>query len=348
MKFINRFANNAYFLINNPRIIKAVMRNYFLKFIMSKKVLRTADICFDYACNYVCAHCYASDLMDKKRRIISAKDIKYAVDLCVKEGAIHFNLIGGEPTLNKNIFEIVDYIHKKPALISLATNGSMLSLQYTRVLKQHGVDVALISLDYLDEARQDKFRGVPGYFKSAMRGIENCIKSGLKVFISKIITKDDIKDGSFNAVLNFCKSKNILLHINLPTLYGRWKDRDDLFFDEEAKQLLAEIYKDKYVRACEMSSYGKSACASGLEKLHITPYGDVLPCAFLPISFGNIMEEDLSSIRKRMFKFIFINTYNKMCIPATNASYNHFFKTFASKKGKLPLKIGELNGFCKQ
>jgi MoaA/NifB/PqqE/SkfB family radical SAM enzyme len=346
MRPISRLIRHFDFLIDNPQVIRSVIRNYFLKFILGKKVLRTADICFDYSCNYSCRHCYASELADKNRQILDVASIKRAIDLCSQEGAIHFNLIGGEPTLNENIFSMIDYIHKKPALVSLATNGSMLSLKYARLLKQHKLDVILISLDFFDETKQDEFRGVPGYFRKAMEGIENSLKAGLKVFVSKVVMKNEISEESLKSLLAFCKSRNILLHLNLPTLYGRWRDRDDLFFDEEAKKVIRKLYKDNYVRACEMSAYGKIACGSGIEKLHITPYGDVLPCAFIPISFGNIMNEKLLLIRKRMLSFNFFNSYNEMCIPATNLNYNYCFKTCIPASEKFPVKIDDFKKFC--
>ncbi len=345
MLFLDRIIRNASFLVDNPMVIKRLTRNYLLKICLHKFPLRTVDICFDYICNFSCKHCYTTEFIDKNRRAMDIFDIKKAVNLCLGEGVFHFNLIGGEPTMDTRLFDVIDYIHIHGALISLATNGSLLTPGYVRKLKNHKLDLALISLDYSDAAKEDELRG-KGFFGKAMAAVENCLSAGVKVYISAVITKDEIEGDSFRQLVNFCKEKNILLHVNLPALFGGWKGRNDLFFSEEDKNKARKLFKNKYIRSCEMSSYFSSACRSGLEKLHITAYGDVLPCTFIPISFGNILEEDLGVIRKRIFKFPFIAMHNEMCIPATNVSYNHFFKTYVFGKKKLPLKIDEINGFC--
>lgn len=243
--------------------------------------------------------------------------------------------------MDTQLFDVIDYIHVHGALISLATNGSLLTPGYAGKLKKHKLDLALISLDYLDAAKEDELRG-KGFFEKAMAAVENCLSAGVKVYISAVITKDEIEGESFRQLLDFCKEKNILLHVNLPALFGGWKGRDDLFFSEEDKAKARKLFKGKYIRSCEMSSYFRSACRSGLEKLHITAYGDVMPCTFIPISFGNILEEGLSVIRKRIFKFPFIVMHNEMCIPSTNREYLHFYQEKISSAKMLPISFDQL------
>jgi MoaA/NifB/PqqE/SkfB family radical SAM enzyme len=42
----------------------------------------------------------------------------------------------------------------------------------------------------------------------------------------------------------------------------------------------------------------------GLSHLHIDSLGNVNPCALLPVTFGNILEEDFTAIYERMRKAI--------------------------------------------
>lgn len=341
MLFPDRIIRNASFLVNNPLVIKRVIRNYLLKICLKKVPLRTADISFDYICNFHCKHCYTTEFVDKKRLPMDINGIKTAINACLEQGAIHFNLIGGEPTMDDRLFDVIDYIHSKGALISLATNGSLLNLDYARKLKNHKLDLALISMDYFDPVKQDDFRG-KGHFDNAVAAVENCLKAGVKVYISAVITKDGIDTQGFKQLINFCKEKNILLHVNLPALFGRWRDRGDLFLSDKDTDKVRRLYKNKYIRSCEMSSYFSCACKSGLEKLHITAYGDVMPCTFIPISFGNILEDNLSVIRKRMLLFPFISGHNEMCIPSTNLEYLKFYQEKISPVKILPVRFDRL------
>jgi MoaA/NifB/PqqE/SkfB family radical SAM enzyme len=262
--------------------------------------------------------------------------IKRAVDCCLKEGAIHFNLIGGEPTMNDKLFDVIDYIHAKGALMSLATNGSLFSPEYVRKLKAHGLDLVLASMDYFDAGRQNELRG-DGFFEGAMAAVENCLKEGLPVYVSSVVTRNKEGRESFYKLADFCTKKNILLHVNLPALIGQWKGREDLFLTEEDKKEARELYRRKGVSCCEMSSYFEFACRSGHEKIHITAYGDVLPCTFIPISFGNILNEDLSVIRRRILDFPLFKVPHEMCIPSTDSDYFKFYKDQISTAPLLPI-----------
>ena len=91
-----------------------------------------------------------------------------------------------------------------------------------------------------------------------------------------------------------------------------------------------------------MSSYGASRCRSGKEKLHITAYGDVMPCTFIPISFGNIRKEKLKVIRERMLNFPFISENNPMCIPSTHKGYNEYIRGRLSSSAKVPIPYEEV------
>ena len=336
MKTAAKLIENGSFLINNfnltPRLIKNFMKIIFL----GQKPLRTVDLCFDYQCNYKCQHCYAVDFANPKKKGMSLDDYKLAIDKCVAEGAIHFNLVGGEPTMDKRLFDVVRHAKKRGSVISLATNGSLLTKEYCLELKKIGLDVVLISMDQPDKTDLDKFRN-KGCYEDVMSALDNCVKTGLKVFISAVLTPQSLRDGKTKKLLQFCIDRKILLHTNLPAIMGRWKNQTQFFFNEEDQQLVRELYKNRYVRACEMSSYFKTACRSGWEKLHITEYGDVMPCTFVPIQFGNILTDNLDDIRKKMHDYKLFKGHIEMCIPSTHLGYRKLYEEKISKNKYLPV-----------
>jgi len=341
MKLLDRFLQNSNFLFHKPSVIKRVLNNYIKKIIYNKNALRTVDICLDYHCNFKCSHCYAADFNDDRKSYLSLDEIYRVIDQCSDEGALHFNIIGGEPTLNANLFELCDYIDRKPALISLATNGSMITLEYAQKLKKHNIDVILLSLDSTKKDAQDAFRG-PNFYANAIEALKHCLNAKLKVYISTVLTKENIKDGTIKNLSDFCEKHKLLLHVNLPALMGNWKKRDDLFLDKIDQEEIKALYKNKYIRSCEMSTYFSPACRTGIEKLHITAYGDVMPCTFIPISFGNIKNESLKTIRKRIFAHPLINASNELCIPATNKKYHHFMTKKLKTSHNLPISYKDI------
>lgn len=328
-------------MARNSRVVPRVLKNYFESLLLRKKPLRSVDVTFDYRCNYNCNHCYAHKLGDTNKALLAFKEIIDNIDICIKEGAIHFNIIGGEPTINPDLFRTITYIHNKGALVSLATNGSMLTREYLLRLKNCKLDLVLISLDYLSADEQDELTGHKGSFLKVVEAVDNATALGLTVFISTVITKYKLRNNEVKKMLDFCRSKKITCHINLPTLYGRWQGRGDLLFDNHEIRMIKALYDDPCVRSCEMSAYFLKGCSPGLEKLHITPYGDVFPCAFIPITFGNIRNEALSLIRRRMHLFSFFNAYNEMCLPSTNKRYHELFMKVTEDRKELPVDYRE-------
>ncbi len=336
MLLFHRFFRNAGFVIRNPSVVPRILKNYFFKIFMQKKPLRTADICFDYVCNFKCRHCLTTDFVDPSRRAMNASEIKKAVDGCLSEGAFHFNLFGGEPTLSPDLFDVIDYIHERGALISLATNGSLLSKSYVKELKAHKLDLALVSLDYFDAALQDEFRG-KGFFEGALAAVEHCVGENLPVYVSTMVPPRWAGHKGFRDLLDFCEKKHILLHANLPALVGRWKDRSDLFCNERDRKEVFRLYRHKSVSACEMSAYGRCSCASGKEKIHVTAYGDVMPCTYIPISFGNLLAESLGVIRQRILDFDLFKVGHELCIPSTDSEYFKFYQDKIRSASLLPI-----------
>jgi radical SAM protein with 4Fe4S-binding SPASM domain len=70
----------------------------------------------------------------------------------------------------------------------ISTNGTLITKAKARELKEVGLSYVGISLDGA-EAVHDKFRGVTGAYKQALKGVENCQAEGLKVGLRFTINK---------------------------------------------------------------------------------------------------------------------------------------------------------------
>ena len=141
-------------------------------------------------CNLKCVHCYAH-----------AKNIPFDNELSTTEGKkLIYDLAefgvpvilfsGGEPLVRKDLPELADYAVKKGMRAVISTNGTMITPQTARTLKDIGLSYVGISLDGMEEIN-DRFRGVKGAFKSALEGIENCKKAGIKVGLRFTINKSN-------------------------------------------------------------------------------------------------------------------------------------------------------------
>jgi 12,18-didecarboxysiroheme deacetylase len=142
-------------------------------------------------CNLKCVHCYAH-----------AKNIVFDNELSFSEGKMLINDLsefgvpvmlfsGGEPLVRKDLPELAAYAVKKGMRAVISTNGTLITPQIAQTLKDIGLSYVGISLDGMEEIN-DRFRGVKGAFKLALKGIENCKKAGIKVGLRFTINKSNV------------------------------------------------------------------------------------------------------------------------------------------------------------
>ncbi|HBE94203.1 MAG TPA: 12,18-didecarboxysiroheme deacetylase [Desulfovibrio sp.] len=139
-------------------------------------------------CNLKCVHCYAKAVDPEGTDQISTTQAKAMIDDLAAFGAPVMLFSGGEPLVRKDLVELAQYATGKGMRAVISTNGTLITKDKARELKSVGLSYVGISLDG-GEAVHDLFRAVPGAFKKALQGVENCQAEGLKVGLRFTINK---------------------------------------------------------------------------------------------------------------------------------------------------------------
>jgi len=139
-------------------------------------------------CNLKCVHCYAHALEEEGVDDISTERAKAMIDDLAAYGAPVMLFSGGEPLVRKDLTELAKHAVSKGMRAVISTNGTLITKDKARELKEVGLSYVGISLDGGQEVH-DRFRKVPGSFKKAVQGIENCQAEGLKVGLRFTINK---------------------------------------------------------------------------------------------------------------------------------------------------------------
>ncbi|ACS79305.1 12,18-didecarboxysiroheme deacetylase [Maridesulfovibrio salexigens] len=139
-------------------------------------------------CNLKCVHCYAQAVDPDGKDEISTSKAKEIIDDLAAFGAPVMLFSGGEPLVRKDLVELASYATGKGMRAVISTNGTLITKEKARELKDVGLSYVGISLDGTEETH-DKFRGVPGSYKKAIEGVENCKAEGLKVGLRFTINK---------------------------------------------------------------------------------------------------------------------------------------------------------------
>jgi len=142
-------------------------------------------------CNLKCVHCYAQAKNVAFDNELSLDEGKVLIDDLAEFGVPVMLFSGGEPLVRKDLPELAAYAVKKGMRAVVSTNGTLITPQIAQTLKDIGLSYVGISLDGMEEIN-DRFRGVKGAFKLALKGIENCKKTGIKVGLRFTINKSNV------------------------------------------------------------------------------------------------------------------------------------------------------------
>ncbi|MBW2365936.1 MAG: 12,18-didecarboxysiroheme deacetylase [Deltaproteobacteria bacterium] len=144
-------------------------------------------------CNLKCVHCYAQSDDISYENELSTDEGKTLIDDLSRFGVPVILFSGGEPLARKDLPELADYAVKKGMRAVISTNGTLISKETARTLKSIGLSYVGISIDGMEDIN-DRFRGVKGAFKSALKGIENCKSAGIKVGLRFTINKFNVSE----------------------------------------------------------------------------------------------------------------------------------------------------------
>lgn len=157
-------------------------------------------------CNLNCVHCYARSEAIKYQNELTHEEGLALIDQLADFNVPVILFSGGEPLLRPDFFELANYAAGKGIRPTISTNGTRIDEDTAKRLKDMGVGYVGISLDGC-EATHDKFRGKPGAFQMALRGIRNCVATGQKVGLRFTITRDNFQD--LDSIFDLLEQENI-------------------------------------------------------------------------------------------------------------------------------------------
>jgi len=148
---------------------------------------------FTHKCNLNCKHCY-SDSGAAREAELTTEEALGVVDQLAEAGVTALAFSGGEPLTRKDFFQVARYGVQRGLYVSLATNGTLLTKENVRRLKEIGVNYVEISIDGATAHSHDGFRGVQGAFDKALEGLRNCAEEDLCICMATTATKSNLSE----------------------------------------------------------------------------------------------------------------------------------------------------------
>jgi radical SAM protein with 4Fe4S-binding SPASM domain len=210
----------------------------------------------------------------------------------------------------------------------MAPNGTLVTAAAAARMKAAGIGRISISIDFPDPVEHDRFRGCPGAFDSALRGIRSAQDAGIEIQINSTITKLNV--GYLPRLLALAEELGaVSFHPFMLVPTGRGKDLAEQELDpDDYERTLNWIYDAQrssplFFKPTDVPHYWRvmrqraraegvrlevhphshgglntlsRGCLAGVGFCFVSHTGSVQPCGYFDRTAGNVREQDFGDI----------------------------------------------------
>lgn len=320
-KFV-RFSGNYYFSLTVPHWPSEAFDNMVAHGGLNitaagtklKKQTDTVILGLSRKCSYKCSHCYEHFNLGEAE-VVPVHVWKTVISQLQKSGVSIIVLSGGEPMMRYNdLLELLRSADHSGSDFHIHTSGYGVTAERAAELRMAGLNAAGIGLDDCDPERNDRLRGFQGAYKQAVDAIGFFREAGIFTYVNMCPTKEFIDSGDLHRYMDILRSLNVgFVRWLEPRPCGGFSGREsDNLLDDREKAILRESYL-MYNSSPDYADYpaisyeafyeepeNMGCMMAGNSQFYIDSLGNVQPCVFLPVTFGNILNGNLSDILTEM------------------------------------------------
>jgi heme b synthase len=285
------------------------------------------------SCNLACKHCRAAAHPEAYPGELTQAEAGELIAGFAETGAPIILFTGGEPLLRPDVFDLVCRADAQKLRCVMATNGTLVTPDLARDMKKSGIQRCSISIDGLDAAAHDAFRGVPGAFASALAGIAHLKTAGLEFQINTTVTRDNLT--GFKDIFKLAENLGAAAwHIFLLVPTGRGAEiQEQMISAEEYEEVLNWFYDFRKTTRMQLKAtcaphyyrimrerardegikitpqtFGLDAmtrgCLGGTGFCFVSHAGNVQPCGYLDLHCGNVLQRPFPEIWRAAGPFL--------------------------------------------
>jgi MoaA/NifB/PqqE/SkfB family radical SAM enzyme len=268
------------------------------------------------SCQLRCQGCWVD--VEGPRHYIDLETMNRILDDAKRHGNSYFGILGGEPFLHPQLFDIL--AAHRDCYFQIFTNGHLISDSVARELRRLGNATPLVSIEG-NEVVSDQRRGRSGVYQKSLAGLENCRRNRLITGVATSVcqTNIDLVGEAWLRRLIALGVHYVWFHtyrVIGPNASPELALRPEQVvavrrFMVKMRARLPIAIVDAY-----WDDRGEALCpmATGVSH-HISPYGDVEPCPI--IQFARETVRDGPGIYEIMTRSAFLKDFRDTAAQAT-------------------------------
>jgi MoaA/NifB/PqqE/SkfB family radical SAM enzyme len=261
-------------------------------------------------CPADCRHCSL-----KKRRggNYPTATWRRVIDELHELGVSLFGITGGEPLTRSDLPELVRAIKDGGGEAMLFTSGIGMTAEHVGELKRAGLWAICVSMDRNDAGEVTAMRGFPDALECAHNALRLTKEAGIYTCVNCVADRRNVETQLYRSLYEQSVALGVdEFRLIEPMPCGRLHDADaSTFLTPEHIAELRRFHREtnrcgftqRPTKVCafnEIESPELFGCSGGTRHLFIDAAGEVCPCDFTPLSFGNVTDEPLADIWDRM------------------------------------------------
>ncbi len=157
-------------------------------------------------CNCACRHCYIN--LPAEKRIAQKKEISFGrigqiAEQAVAMGSLWCLLTGGEPLLREDFMDIYLLLKKKGLLVSVFTNGCLLSEKHIALFKKYPPRDIEVTVYGASQDTYEKVTRCPGSYAAFRRGLDLLLKNNIPVRLKAMALRSNFHE--LPLIAAFCR-----------------------------------------------------------------------------------------------------------------------------------------------
>lgn len=250
-------------------------------------------------CNLRCVHCYISEDRRAKTREpeLTLPEIKRILDEITDAGCLWLLLTGGDPFMRKDFLDIYTYARNKGLILTIFTNGTLITPQIADYLAEWRPFKMEITLYGATQETYERITGIPGSYAMCMRGIELLLERNLSLSLKTVLMT--LNNHELGQMRSLAERLRVAFNYDpglLATLDGSHRPLSFRLSPEEFNAIelndpnRMKSWSEKIEKKIGNKYPNRSLyiCGAGKSEFYIDSYGHLSACIFLPEQYFDL------------------------------------------------------------